>query len=501
MMNYSANKVLMQISLTILNGLAIIGGIFVLNGIIARGYGMSGLGEYLLVRRLAFAMIPVSLLGVTIAIPRYMGMAAGEHQKQKEILAVGLKLFLRFGVAIVLLITICLGFAPTITGENATFLGTILPMSTLCLGIALHQIAYSYFRGRLTMSIANVLQFVNIGLVPIFLVVCFPGIAIGRVILWHGILVLLIPGIAIVSAAISGWRSIREKREELSQLHREMLSYGIRRIGANLGILLMLSLGPILMASWATYEELAYFSVGFQINRMFFPLLGPIGVVLLPILAYYLSEGEQSKLSRNLQFLFTAGTAIGLYATFHLWYFAESVLHYWLGETTEKGILIFRLFCLSTPAYLWFELARNPIDAFSKIGYNSRNILTSITVLIGLIMVGVKLFHLPPSIVITIGYVIGFFLLGGLSIGTCYRLYQMQGTIIRSFIQLLILNILIIGCIWLLSIPVELGPPHIFRFILTELAAIATYFVGVWLLKQEWLRYLAGKLSFQTAVN
>jgi O-antigen/teichoic acid export membrane protein len=501
MINYSARKVVTQISFTILNGLAIIGGIFVLNGLIARDYGISELGEYLLVRRLAFAMIPVSLLGVTIAIPRYMGIAAGEHQKQKEILAVGLTLFLRYGMAIVLLVTICLGFAPTITGENATFKGTILPMSALCLGIALHQIVYSYFRGRLTMSIANVLQFVNIGLVPISLVVCFPGIGIDRIIVSHGILAFFIPGVVIVPAAISGWRSIRDKREELLQLHKEMLSYGIRRFGANLGMLLILSLGPILMASWSTYEDLAYFSVGFQMNRMFFPLLGPIGVVLLPILAYYLSEGEQSKIAKKLQFLFTAGTAIGLFAAFHLWYFAESVLYYWLGEITEKGILLFRLFCLSIPAYLWFELARNPIDAFSKIGYNSRNILTSMIVLVGLILVGVKLLHFPPSIVITIGYIIGFYLLGGLSLGTCYRLYQMQGTMIRSFIQLLILNILIIGCIWLLSIPVDFGPPHIFRFILIEMAAIVTYSAGVWLLKQEWLRYLAEKISFQTAAN
>jgi len=257
----------------------------------------------------------------------------------------------------------------------------------------------------------------------------------------------------------------------------------------------LLSLGPILMARLTTYEELAFFAVGMQINRMFYPLFGPVGIVLLPIYAYHISGGHSERLNKSLRMLFPAGTAVGIYATFHLWYFAEPLLKLWLGEITDTGVFLFRLFCLSTTAYLWFELARNPIDAYSKSSYNSRNILTSMLILMAAIFLGLKVFHFPTGVVITGACVLGFLVLGGLSIWTCIRLYQIQSGIARSVIEVATLNIIVLICVWLVTAPFEVSQLSFLALAGIELFALVLYFLGLYFCRQEWLMFLLEQLK------
>ncbi len=71
-MGNSTRNIVYQVIITIISGLAVVAGIIALNSMIARTRGIDALGEYLLVRSIAFAIIPVTLFGTAVAIPRYM---------------------------------------------------------------------------------------------------------------------------------------------------------------------------------------------------------------------------------------------------------------------------------------------------------------------------------------------------------------------------------------------------------------------------------------------
>ncbi len=488
-MGNSTRNIVYQVIITIISGLAVVAGIIALNSMIARTRGIDALGEYLLVRSIAFAIIPVTLFGTAVAIPRYMGISRADTKRQKQILAAGVTLFLRYGLAVILVIFVFLGINPTLIGNRASFTGTVLPLVTLCVGLSLHQIAYSYFRGKLTMATANILQLINVAAVPIALVWFIPILSVGKINLWHGLTAGFVVLVVLIKPAIGGWLDT-EGEETGKQLRKELSSYGFRRIGANLGMLVLLSLGPVLMARLANYEELAFFSVGIQVNRMFYPLFGPIGIVLLPVFAYYVSDGRSQKLGKSLRALFMAGTAIGIYATIHLWYFAEPLLKLWLGSAPEAGIFIFRLFILSTTAYLWFELARNPIDAYSKVGYNSRNILISVAILIGAVFLGISVLHYPAGVIVTCSYVLAFLVLGGLSVWTCFRLYQIQSIAARFILEIAVLNILVLFCVWMITAPFDKSQLTLFMLAGIEIFGLGVYILGLFFLKQEWLMFL-----------
>ena len=61
-----------DIMVTLINGIVVIGGIFILNGLIARLHGLHVLGEFLLVKRTISSSMGILLIGLNIALPNYL---------------------------------------------------------------------------------------------------------------------------------------------------------------------------------------------------------------------------------------------------------------------------------------------------------------------------------------------------------------------------------------------------------------------------------------------
>ena len=61
-----------DLMVTLLNGVIVIGGVFVLNGLIARIHGLDVLGEFLLIKRILSASVGILLVGMNIALPNYL---------------------------------------------------------------------------------------------------------------------------------------------------------------------------------------------------------------------------------------------------------------------------------------------------------------------------------------------------------------------------------------------------------------------------------------------
>ena len=62
----------LDIVVTLINGIIVIGGIFILNGLVARLHGLEVLGEFLLVKRTISSSMGILLIGLNIALPNYL---------------------------------------------------------------------------------------------------------------------------------------------------------------------------------------------------------------------------------------------------------------------------------------------------------------------------------------------------------------------------------------------------------------------------------------------
>ncbi len=497
-MDLVGSRIFSQIAVTMVNGLAVIGGIIILNGLISRRYGLDVLGEYLLMRRVAFALIPVSIYGVGIAIPRYLGLHRDRPELRLPILRLGLSIFGRFGLPTLTLLILGLHLVPLLTGSQAVISRAALPIGLLGAGVSVYHLAYNYLRGLRLMAVANALHLANIGLLPLVIILLLPGIPMMSIIAIHGLAILLITIVALAKPLTGAIRIDPHSIDH--SLRREFRSYAFRRLGASWGMLALLVLGPILIAYLATWEEVAFFSVGMQVNRLFFVVFGPVGVVLLPALSYFALKGPSESVKQGIRTLYMAGIAIGLYATCHLWFFAEPLLATWLGTTTLTGVRIFRLFSLSLTGYLLFELSRNPIDAFAETGYNSRNILTGLACIVAVAGILIGWLHYPVWHAVTLGYVVGFWVLGLMSVVTCVRLYEITWLEPRFFIEAAGLNALIITLLWAVT-HYWVANPSLKLIAVLELFLGTGYILGLIWLKQPWLALLRAKGSIATGTD
>lgn len=492
-----------QILLTVFGGLGVILGIVLLNGIIARQYGIDSLGEYLFLRRIISALIPLALFGLAIGIPRNMGIAKDDPVTQAQILTGGIQLFAWFGIPIILVCGLFFILFPSLVGSTSDTENSVIPLVVLAGSLALHQIAFAYFRGQSKLGWANLLQVVNVGIIPLTIALFSTRWTVGELVLWHGVLAGVIAISALLRPLLRGLTR-KESIYSMRQIRLKLLDYSLRRVGAVIGMVLLLTLGPILMANFASKEELAYFSVGVQINRMFFSLFGPIGIVLLPKFAYEVSKGRTEGVKRGLSMIFQASTAVGLFAMVHLFYFAKPILENWLGEAAPDGVLIFRFFALSIPFYLLFENARNPIDAYSHKGYNSRNLLISLGVLLVTLLGLVYLGKVTLSLALTWSYVVGYSVLGLLSLLTCWHLYRFKWSGLRTVFQILFINAIILSIIWMAIRYLGLSTESIWHLAIIEIIAFTVYILCIFQLKQSWLSYLLyqigiGKPTFEVS--
>ena len=61
-----------DILVVFINGFIVMGGVFILNGLIARLYGLSILGEFLLLKRTVVAGAAIVLVGANLGLPNYL---------------------------------------------------------------------------------------------------------------------------------------------------------------------------------------------------------------------------------------------------------------------------------------------------------------------------------------------------------------------------------------------------------------------------------------------
>ena len=342
--------------MTMLNGLAIITGVFVLNGLISRSLGIDALGEFLLVRRTALTILGVFLLGMSIGLPYYI--AQGED---KSYGASGLMLFMILTVPFIGLVSAALrrgvlsGFPPEFA----------LPFFLFTAAYALQALAYGLLRGHLNMLGANLLQLLGTGLIPIGAFILFRDQGIVPILLATGVGTFFVSGFVYFRKMGLGYYALDRSKTQ------RLLTYGIQRVPSFLAQFILLAGVPLLILPDSSKAEIAYFISGLSLLRLFLVVVGPLGIILLPWLSKAMTAGEEAPMAQNLDVLGKAVLLIAVPLALFLSMNSSIILTIWLGSGSEAGARIVQLVVLALPFYLLMEVLRSPIDAGSTKGYNS----------------------------------------------------------------------------------------------------------------------------------
>ena len=198
--------------------------------------------EYLLVRRVSAWILSGVLLGISMALPRYVAHAVNRPGLQKSYFWAALGLGMAATSAVALVIDLnSSGFARLLFGDR-DFKALIVPLSLLLLANGLHATVFGFYRGRLQMERANALQFFNFAVFPLVTVAVLW--MQGSVASMFLLLSLLILGFTALMA-IPIFQERAEAQVSWRKISSELLRYGTARIPGDLALGALFTVAPV----------------------------------------------------------------------------------------------------------------------------------------------------------------------------------------------------------------------------------------------------------------
>ncbi|HJZ62913.1 MAG TPA: lipopolysaccharide biosynthesis protein, partial [Candidatus Acidoferrum sp.] len=328
--------------------------------------GKDGFSEYAVARRTISMIYLVPLLGITVALPRYIAHAIGGGHGRRTAKYFGAALWCVGSalLASVLLMNLFSGTFAYLFFADKQYAGLVLPLSVLVVGLALHSLVYSYFRGHLEMRRANLLQLVNLGIMPLAAFFLFGG-SVRSVLLSLGILATAgaCVGLAMTPVSHAGVHVVPEAKE--------LLRYGVQRVPGDFALMALFTLPATFVAHFRGVQEAGYVAFGISVLNMVGTAFTPIGSILLPRAGRMFASGERRELREYVWGLtkLTVGCS-GLMAA-ALFVVAPRLIHFYLGPNFSEVASITRVVLLGGVPYCLYLVLRNILDAFHEAAITS----------------------------------------------------------------------------------------------------------------------------------
>ncbi len=357
--------------------------------IFSRLLGVTLLGEYLLLRRVAAWLQPLTHLGLGVALPRYIAYS------MKRSPGAQLEYFVAATACIVpsvLLLGAVFYVARTPLGEilfgSPQFTRLMLPLFLLLLGGAAQTVVYGFHRGCLSMKRAGVMQICT-ATVPII-----SAVALFRtrsVVLIASIIGCSILGVAFAFAVPLLRALYRTRIGNIPARILELLRYGISRVPGDLSTGALLAVGPVFAAHYMPVSRVSYLLVATSMLTAAGVSTEPLGLVFLSKISMMLARNRLSEVQTCLCYLVSATMEMSMFLTIQLVVFADVLIRAWIGPSFLEGILVIRILLLSIPSYLFYTALRSAVDAGSIRPLNARNVVESLITLLVLIALSIRL--------------------------------------------------------------------------------------------------------------
>jgi len=380
--------------------------------------GNTGFSEYALSRRILSFIQPAALMGLTVGIPRFMGYHSMSSKDKSDLYffsgAVITCLTVLIIIPIFLLLRYQISFLLFASSDYSHF---IFPINLLLVGTIVHLLCYSYFRGRLFMLKANILQTVNIAILPLAVF----GFAKDTV----NVLMLLGAARCLISLVslyiIFRQLTLLDLRKNIVLYSKELLRYSIPRVPGDFGWAALLSLVAFFTAHSSGVIEAGNVAFGISLLVAGGSLLSPIGIVLLPHASRMVARLQIPELRVFVKRILFMSVLLAVFGVIILEIFGNRIIELYLGHNFVGMTFVLKILIIASIPYAIFVTMVNVIDSFYIKAMNTKNILISLSFF--LLCGGVTTIIGGDYLYIVIEFVSAFAILGFLTLIDVKRIF------------------------------------------------------------------------------
>lgn len=489
-MKFKFVPIIKDISLTFVTEVLILLSFFLIYNLLAANFGPEGVGIYSLIRRVIGFLQPLLLLGLTVGIPRYIAMSKNGEETAAYMKSGSIAIVL-FSIAIIVFFNLFDDFFSQALFGSISYAYLIVPLSICLLGLNVHSLVYSYLRGKLMVKVFNLLQIINVMLVPIVILVSLNGVAVEKFIALAGAVNIFV---ALVFASVFfSEKAQRMGKNVFESSFWRLLGYSLPRIPADFSLALLFSLGPIIAIRFVPIEEVGYLSVSQSLLNAAGSIIAPLGLIILPKVSGLIKEKKKFEIKEGVNIFIGAIIQCSIFIYFQMIIFSDAIIGFWLGSGFLEAAPVMRIVFVSVIFFTMYVGMRSILDAVEHKPLNTINLLLSLSIFLISSYYFLFIYKVLPAI-ISLGAAFSFSMayLGISTYGSIRKIYPEKSWQDLQYVSVaLVINIAI-------SFPLEgfkiLISSKIYYLAGFELILGLFYLLILWLLKMEWIRQLPERI-------
>lgn len=393
-----------QLTWTLITELVVMAaGILVLK-LAAQFLGAVGFGEYTLSRRAISLLYLPLVLGLGIAAPRYIAIAkagALPGYSPRSFAVATLTAGLLPALIVIALMNLSPGGASAIL-FGSTSMSYLVPAATIALaGLTMHTMTYAVFRGRGDMNLANLLQLVNNGIVPVTAFMFVPHYA-PTVLTATGVTWMLTSVAALVGVMTRDRTKAEIAERPLGDHLRVLLRFGVPRVPGEFALVGLFALPALIALRTQGVVAAGQFSAGMSLLSLVAGVFGPVGLVMLPRASAQAASGDLHGLRGIVLKMLAAGIVLAIAAVAIGEFLIPPFVRWYFGKDFIPAIPVFRICLLGAIPYVIYVLLRNILDALDVRAVNSRNLLITLGLLLVLCALRTDITSMASSLVIAL---------------------------------------------------------------------------------------------------
>lgn len=366
----------------------LVGGLLTLT-LAATLLGSAGFGEYAVARRMLSILTFPLLLGLGISIPRYVALSGTGESGAAHRSAYFLGGLIVAAPMLVLFCAVVLpfrSFFAQLFFGSSRFSHMIMPVVLAVVGLYFHTMVYGYLRGCLSWRPANMLQLFDLGMIPPIAVLLSGSSAAGSI-------GLIGVGWIVVSLAVGGWAVFGMEvhglsRGQLKQSIRELVTYGVPRVPAEVGLFGLFAIPTFIVANRSGIETAGFFSFSVSLLQLISAMFVVPGIVLLPNVSRWMADRRWNHIRHTVfrtsvySLVLISLIVAGMEATLGF------LIPFFMGQSFLPAVDQSRWILLGAVPYVLYMVLRSPLDALTGWPHNSINLTLALTMALSLMWFG-----------------------------------------------------------------------------------------------------------------
>lgn len=372
---------------------------------------------YSYARRIISFILPILFLGFGVALPRFIGVHNSDDNKSREMFLVSfISIALCMGLWLILNVVNKEFFADLFWGNKSNFTVQLnIATSIYILGLGLFGVVFSYYRGRLMVKTAGLIEFLFISILHFVAFLVFESLY--QIYLYLG-LVMIISNVVIAFTIV--FNKLQSSLKSLVSTFRELFLFGVKRVPGDISFALLLFLPAFLINHYFGIEYAGI--VGFGAGLITFATLPAtaISFVSLSRSAQLLNTNKQG-LKKEILLLTILLLIYSVVCTFVLYISVDFIVEKFLSLSLVKYSYILKVMVLSIPPFVVFTIFRSVIDAAYRRPYISYYVVLAAVLFV--VISGIAIYY-QNLLTIILGIVISYTILALLSLKRVYVLFK-----------------------------------------------------------------------------